>query len=132
MSQSAKKFGTPLVLTQWVIELGHLTAIGARIQKTRDIANIVDSLIMKEPKTDREVIQTAITDIEKVRGDYKPHIDHPEEMFRYYDEGLQLGKRVDDILREVFKIITKFDLIDPSGITEGPGRGWGSVEQREG
>jgi hypothetical protein len=128
---SEKKYGTPLVLTQWIIELGHLTSIGPRIQKTRDILNITDSLMSGKSQADIDKIDDAIKDIEKVRSDYRPDMDHPETFLKYYDEAQDLGKRIDDILRPVFKIITVYDLIDPSGIMEGKAKSWGSVKEKE-
>ncbi len=89
-------------------------------------------MIEDKDAEDVTIINQAIIDIEAVRDDYEPRVDYAETAASYIEDKIDLEHRVANILQPVYKVITKYDLIDPNGIIQGKGKGWGSVEEKEG
>jgi hypothetical protein len=125
---SDKKIGTSYIITEIIRELIHTQReeVHRRIELTRDLASWVSSMV-DDKKDATEIIKKTIDDIEEVRESYDPRIDYSQ-----YDtaQRAKFEREIADILQRIYQVITKYDLIDPSGVLEGKAKGWGVIQEK--
>lgn len=121
-----KKMGTAFVVTQIIMEIVHTDReeVHRNIELVRDLANWVHSMVHETD--DVGVIATCITEIEDIRDDYEPSVDTNP----YDSRKRNFEKDIADVRQKIYRVIDKYDLIDPSGISEGKASTWGVMKEK--